>query len=996
MDPLADIGPLADIEAHVANTQAFAALSRARFIKHIVKHVPTADRAQARTYWNSSKFKRVRLLFRRTLARLRKPRPDKIEPNIVANPGTYQIDVLYMDTDAQLDDDAAPAQDVAPLRSRMALAMVEIYSRRAYMVPIKGRSIDADILPAYKELLKQVEQHHKDMEEVREEAGLDAVYHATADRPLHGLDRTNPFPSFPPLPETVIYGIEGDKEFEPLRSFNDKPLGPSTPNDKKIMTDIYVSKWLHNAERQGGDSLGIIDAFARTIKHMVRTYALTQRDTQWKTYLPDLVALYNDSPHSGIHQLTPDFVSLHPGVMWKDMVDKAAHNDKVEDLLKDERPHHTAADVEALQGIRKRYNYTLPGPLKVGDFVMVLQDKQSILTKGPRRNKYQVFVVHTVLRRNRYQVVKLADVKDKQLALTDAQWPGAIEDLVVARVYAREELYKLSEEDKVNVDDGTVDQELRQADEDYGEAADDTNVADDDDDAGEGEEDGGGDVPDRFADALEEQADKLRDDGLTTRDALIQERKRLLRLHPIRSYGRAGSFSLNRGAFLRRLAVADAIISLGPLASDHKAGDYMYRHVVAERRALVSTLAQVPDDATPDPPAPVPGHEEVVQDFDSETDIRTFFPESVMDAMMTAYREVKAMSAADQESLAAQLGSTGSTVHMMAQWEQDKDALFRELAAVWVRRERRENMEQFRKVRKRIRDTFATEWGELSAPKAPGGHRKTLSSREETVPEEGGMRDTFVDVVDEFKDKSEAEMTDAMVAARMHLATHFGMRDGNKIVADHILNNVDARAWYVKWFTLASLVHTTFSKPKSFFTRFKKLRGRMQEWAKSAQGREPWTFDGFFEDELANGHRNLPQVFRDAIRTLYDRDGYDERSPSPTGEELQSWAEAKAQEMVDTYKFRSPRVPLSKLGGEGGQHIKALRGFLDLQVLWRAWIAWVKAHTWEEGVTDKMLLDAKSKNLTIFNDFAAKYLQDMGQTRTEANLEAALGAPPDP
>ena len=608
--------PQAAIEAHVANTQAVAALSRARFINHIVRYVPTADRAHARTYWNSSKFKRVRLLFRRTLARLRKPRPDKIEPFIVANPGTYQIDVLYMDTDAQLDEDAGPAQDSAPLRSRMALVMIEIYSRRAYMVPIKGRSIDADILPAYKELLKQVEQHFEDMEKTREDEGRKLMGKAGHDRPVQGVGH---FPSFVPMPETIIYGIEGDKEFEPLRPFNDQ---------HKIMTDIYVSKWLHNAERQGGDSLGIVDAFARTIKHMVRTYALTHNDTQWKTYLPKVVALYNDSPHSGIHQLTPDFVSLHPMVMWKDMVDKAAHNDKVEDLLKDERPHHTGADVEALQGIRKRYNYRLPGPLKVGDFIMVLKDKQSILTKGPRRNKYQVYVVHTVLRKNRCQVVKLTDVKAKQLALTDAQWPDAIE--AVGRVYAREELYKLSEEDKVNVDDGKVEQELRHAVEDYIEARadeEDSYEAADDEDEEEDARNESDPVPARFREPLQEQAAKLVEDGITSREALLGERKRLQGLNPVRKRtaqdkwdAAVRAYAADKALYLRRVAVGEALRALGPVAGDMNSYA-AFASLDRDRKMMVMALQRMADRATPEPEERAPDHVETRVDVENVYDI---------------------------------------------------------------------------------------------------------------------------------------------------------------------------------------------------------------------------------------------------------------------------------------------------------------------------------------------------------------------------------------
>jgi hypothetical protein len=57
-----------------------------------------------------------------------------------------------------------------------------------------------------------------------------------------------------------------------------------------------------------GNKLGIIDRFTRTFKSLVKKYTLENKTKKWIDKLNDIVELYNDTPHSGLKESTPNEV----------------------------------------------------------------------------------------------------------------------------------------------------------------------------------------------------------------------------------------------------------------------------------------------------------------------------------------------------------------------------------------------------------------------------------------------------------------------------------------------------------------------------------------------------------------------------------------------------------------------------------------------------------------------------------------------------------------
>ncbi|WIA09694.1 hypothetical protein OEZ85_009079 [Tetradesmus obliquus] len=231
--------------------------------------------------------------------------------------------------------------------------------------------------------------------------------------------------------------VSGDNEFDAaaFRAFNES---------KGITLINHVSKYVHNPGVQGGNSLGVIDSFARSIKHMVRTYALSHNNPRWGEYLQDVLGVYNESPHAGLKMMTPDWVFLHPDSMWHDMVAKVELNKRVNAAL-EASDYHTEDEVRAIMGTRRVHKVKLAGKLALGDMVMVLKDKASQFAKGPRRNLDRIFVVAELMPRLRYRVAEYADLLAKGLSPASDDWIAQVD--LLDRVYARPELYKLSPED---------------------------------------------------------------------------------------------------------------------------------------------------------------------------------------------------------------------------------------------------------------------------------------------------------------------------------------------------------------------------------------------------------------------------------------------------------------------------------------------------------------------------------------------------------------------
>lgn len=409
-----------NIQEWVDTHPELAGLSKERFVQRARLRLGLPKEAVLR-YWQSSKFKQVRLLFKRTRARAHRREGDKLEPSIVAPPGAYQIDVITFETDS------------APESTRRALVMIEIYTRRAYVVPLNGNDMVHDILPAYQRILDQIKQQYAKVDQQREDLADELAYSKK-----QRIWSAQWAPAYPPAPAAGIVSVSGDNEF------NSKPfVDYNAAHGVTVAT--FTAKHVHNAERQGGNALGMVDSFVRTIKHMIRTYALSHDNPHWGSYLQDVVELYNDTAHSGLKMLTPNWVFAHPEALWDDMVDKARLNKRIEAML-ESGEHYTEDQVHKVMGHKRHLKLKLAGRLEIGDLVLALKDKPSKLTKGPRQNVDQIFVVHTVLPKQRYQLVAYKELIDRGWTVAgNLEWGEQLRP--ESRIYTRAELYKLSDED---------------------------------------------------------------------------------------------------------------------------------------------------------------------------------------------------------------------------------------------------------------------------------------------------------------------------------------------------------------------------------------------------------------------------------------------------------------------------------------------------------------------------------------------------------------------
>jgi hypothetical protein len=245
----------------------------------------------------------------------------------------------------------------------------------------------------------------------------------------------------------------------------------------------------------------------------------------------------------------------------------------------------------------------------------------------------------------------------------------------------------------------------------------------------------------------------------------------------------------------------------------------------------------------------------------------------------------------------------------------------------------------------------------------------------EDVPAAGGIRATFRRTQVEVAGQSAQELEAAIRDTETRLATRFGYRmAAGGTSASQVLNNATARDLYVRLYALGVTLKDVGNKPPDFMPRYNNMLNLMWGWA-GADNRAPWEFEGFFERDL----ESLPDEFKDAVRTLYQREGYDETSDTPSAEELYAWAETAQME----YEQHKLTVKADA---------KTVRGYLDVQVLWRAWLARLKASEWTGD--DSELTQFKAGPLRTLNrsgDRYGSYHPDYTKVEPLINEAVALG-----
>ena len=136
----------------------------------------------------------------------------------------------------------------------MALLLVEIISRKAFAYPLRSNRM-ADIIPVYQQFLEEIEMN--------------------------------------------IVGLQGDDEFS-ARDFVELNERLGIP----LRTDTAAQDHFTGYSNK----LGIIDRLTRTLKGLIQKHMLEHRTGRWASALPEILELYNDTPHSSLKGNSPNEV----------------------------------------------------------------------------------------------------------------------------------------------------------------------------------------------------------------------------------------------------------------------------------------------------------------------------------------------------------------------------------------------------------------------------------------------------------------------------------------------------------------------------------------------------------------------------------------------------------------------------------------------------------------------------------------------------------------
>lgn len=182
---------------------------------------------------------------------LQKPRKPTKYLRSVAPPYSFQVDIL----------------DLPRSRVRFALAFVDILSRKAYMYPLKNKSLNECII-ALDLFVKEVA------------SDLENVEYLTTER----MDEMQRNPE--QAPKTPIMSLMGDDDFN-------KEKWKSACKRYGITLFTTISKLDHITH---GDKLGILNRFVRTFKRLLLNH--TSIGVLTKESMQDLLLNYNTSVHS--------------------------------------------------------------------------------------------------------------------------------------------------------------------------------------------------------------------------------------------------------------------------------------------------------------------------------------------------------------------------------------------------------------------------------------------------------------------------------------------------------------------------------------------------------------------------------------------------------------------------------------------------------------------------------------------------------------------------
>jgi hypothetical protein len=152
---------------------------------------------------------------------------------------------------------------------------------------------------------------------------------------------------------------------EGFKKMNVKPLSITHDDGKEYLgafksylkeqniDDNIVNSKYHN-------TLGLIDRFSKTIKTIIEKNFTDNNSANWISHLPDIVKVYNNSPHSGINNIKPNKAN-------------------------EEENKKTISNINFWKAVKNNEIDDKKIKIKVGDYVRI-QTKKTNLSKGYTSN----------------------------------------------------------------------------------------------------------------------------------------------------------------------------------------------------------------------------------------------------------------------------------------------------------------------------------------------------------------------------------------------------------------------------------------------------------------------------------------------------------------------------------------------------------------------------------------------------------------------------------
>ena len=108
--------------------------------------------------------------------------------------------------------------------------------------------------------------------------------------------------------------------------FNNEPMRSWCA---KAGCDLYTDVAKDDHAAGGGNKLGIVDRFCRTLKLYIRKWVVKNDSLAWTSALTDIMRLYNGTPHMGINNRTPIEMWADENAQVSNFFNTLRHNIKV-------------------------------------------------------------------------------------------------------------------------------------------------------------------------------------------------------------------------------------------------------------------------------------------------------------------------------------------------------------------------------------------------------------------------------------------------------------------------------------------------------------------------------------------------------------------------------------------------------------------------------------------------------------------------------------------